>query len=413
MNPFKHVADLGQHRVPYSSMPRRDRNRWMLAFNGPDGKRRKLLTLHPADNKTPPAAFHEDAVRSIREVYQPPSLFPDLDARKTWDDFLDEVEKALPQARPETIRGYRSAVKAFKEIMPEATSPLDVSEERVRRFAKLWLAAPPKRGTKPRSPTSLSYILRGLSGFTNHVADLGYMSRTKNFWLSVRPPKAEKRLKVSPSDSQLGHFMAWIAARYPQWKSLRVLLDLKARSGCRTADLCQIKTKQLRDGHLVFAAETTKTREDRAVPLGDDLWRDLTETAGREWLWEGFFADVKKYRRQSNGMPAQFSWKTVMVVVKNIFREYAEAFPDRPRFTPHALRGRAITLVVVAAGGNVDRAARALGVHPQTARAHYLDRVRAFEGDEVMRAADAALRLPRAGGENGGTMVEPKPAEGA
>jgi hypothetical protein len=84
----------------------------------------------------------------------------------------------------------------------------------------------------------------------------------------------------------------------------------------------------------------------------------------------------------------------VYVVVNNIFREFNEANPDQPRFTPHALRRRAITATVKATG-SVDAAATAIGVHPQTARSHYLDAQQAFDTADIMRKVAESRRPKR------------------
>lgn len=389
---FDHIADIGQDtRVPYSAVPRKDRGKWALTFPDADGNRVRLTTTHDVRGKHPPDEFHTDAVRLIREHYRPPSLFPTLTS-KTWDELLDEVEKTSPHTRPETLRSFRQGVRAFREVMPEVTSPLDVSEERIRRFMKLWLAAPRQgsRGKGKRSPTTLSYYLRALSAFHNHLIALGYANR--NPWHGHKAPKAEHTRKPVPTEDDTNHFFAWVHARYPHWHALHALLELKAISASRTADVCQLKTVQLKGGRLTFTADIVKTKEGRSLPLPEDLFATLTQVAGTVYLWEGaFWQGIKDYRKQSNGLPAQFAWKTAYTVVCNIFKEYSEAHPDRPRFTAHGLRRRAITLTVQATG-SVDAAATAIGVHPQTARTHYLDAQRAFDTDETMKRVAEALR---------------------
>ncbi|MCE9560575.1 MAG: hypothetical protein K8U57_00840 [Planctomycetes bacterium] len=388
---FSHLADIGgdDEKVPYSPNPRPDRGKWCVVFIGPDGKRKRLLTTHDYSPKikSPPAEFHADAAKLIRDLFRPPSMFPSKE-RRSWDELLDEVEKTSPHTRAETLRGFRSGVRAFREVLPEVASPLEVTEDRIRRFSKLWLATPKANGDK-RSPVSLSYYLRSMSAFTNHLISLGYLS--KNLWRGVKAPKAEHTRKPVPTEEETTAFFSWVHSRYPQWKSLHALLELKAISASRTADVCQIKTEQLRGGHLTFAAATTKTKVARSLPLPDELSRTLTAVAGKEHLWEKLFSEIPKYRKSSNGYPDSFSWKTVYFVVNNLFREFNEAHPDKPHFNAHGLRRRAIT-ATVAATGSVDAAASAIGVHPQTARAHYLDAQKAFQTDEVMKKVAEALR---------------------
>lgn len=388
---FAHVADLAPDlKVPYSARKRKDRGKWIVTFNGPDGKTVRALTMHDATGKTPPVAFHDDARAIIKKTWRPPTLFPSLE-RKTWDELLEVVAKR-PGIRDETNRSFREGVRAVREVLPDVESPLDVSDEIVKRFCVRLLATPNKRN-QTRSRVTLSYYVRALSAFTNHLIDLEHVSR--NPWRGVKTEQAGKKKrkkKRAPTEEQFNHFIGWLVGRYPDWTSLHALIELKSVSACRTADLCQLKTAQLRNGRITFTADIVKTDEDRSFPLEADLDEKLQAVAGPVWLWEKLFAEIPKHRKMSNGLPSSFSWKTVKYVVNNIFREYNDAHPDRlPRLTPHALKRRAITQTVRALG-SIDEAANALGIHPQTAKARYLDEQLAFDSDAAIVRVSSVLR---------------------
>ncbi len=76
--------------------------------------------------------------------------------------------------------------------------------------------------------------------------------------------------------------------------------------------------------------------------------------------------------------------------VADIFPEYRAAFPDRFPITAHDLRRRGITLMV-AATGSIDKTAEAIGIHPDTARRHYLDSKKAFDSDELFKKMAGVL----------------------
>jgi integrase len=391
---YPYVADLTPEiKVPYGAVPRPDRGKWELRFNDRSGSRKRILTTQDVRGKTPPHEFHDEAKKHIKQIFCPPILFPELTA-KTWNDLLEEVKK-LPQIREMTINSFERSIRAFKEVMPEIESPADVSDERVRRFGKLWLAGDNKKYPGvARSPVTLSYYVRALSAFYNHLFDLGYVSR--NPWKGFKVPKTEKKRKPVPTEAATSDFFTWLTNRYPDWKSLHALIELKAISACRTADVCQLKTTQLRDGCLTFTADITKTKEDRSLPLPDDLFTTLKELAGKEYLWENLYQECRTKRkgRGRSHMREAFSWKSIYSILNNIFREYNDEHPDQPRFTPHALRRRAITLTVKATG-SVDAAATAIGVHAVTAKTHYLDAQRAFETHETMKKVANVLRPKR------------------
>lgn len=362
---------------------------WNVVYPGPTGKRVQKATRHDARGKTPPPDWHDDAQKAIRQSYT--LTLPSLE-RKGWDELLDEVDRTSPTTKPETLRSFRAAAKALREIMPEVHSPLDISDDRVRRFGKLFLAKPKANGRK-KSPATLSYYQRALSAFSNHLVDLGHLNR--NPWKGAPVPKGERRKKPAQTEAQIGQFMAHVKARYPKWTALHAMLDLKAVTASRTADLCQLRTSELVRGRLVFGADITKTNTERGIQLPPDLYQTLTAVAGPTYLWEGQFWDgIREYRKQSNGLPPAFTWKTVYTVLNNIFKEYNVAHPGQPKLTPHALRRRAITRAVVALNGNTDAVANLFGVNPQTARTAYLDYQQAFDADRDAAAVLDRLRLP-------------------
>lgn len=392
MKRYSHHTDVYGQRVPYSPVRRGDRGAWAVAFPDPKtGKRVRRATPHEARGKAPPPAFHEAAAALIREAYRP--QLPPLPVQRGWDELIDEVARTTPHVRPETVRRYRDAAKAVRETLPDFASPLDVTPERVRLFGKLWLAAPPKRKTASglRSPVSLSTHTRGLSGLTNHLIDLGFL--TANPWRAARVPGGEREKKPAPTDADLEMFFGWLRDRYPEWESLRILLTLKAATGCRTADLCQLEAADLRGDTLTFRAATAKTRRGRAVELPTVLAADVRAVAGADWMWERVFADALRFRGRAGRRSLSFRWRSVYWLVAHLFREYREDHPDRPPLTPHGLRRRAVTRGVIALG-STDAAAAALGLSERTARSHYLDTKQAFDAAGSMKRLAEQL-VPR------------------
>jgi len=374
-------------KIGYSSKMRKGRPWLVVFFEGE--KRIEKGTRHEVRSKKPPAEFWDEAEEIVREYFRPAALFPTAKV-KTWDEALEEVIATSPTTRAETIRSFRAGIKAVKEVLPDVKTPSALTEDHVRRFSKLWLSKPNKQTGGPRSPVTLSYYLRALSSFANHLKALGYVKA--NPWKGASVPKPPKRdKKPSPTEAEVNAFFSWVHERYPNWKALHALLNLKNISASRTADVCQVKTAQLRGGRLTFTADITKTNEDRGLPLPKSLFEALKEVAGPVWVWEGLFAEIRQYRKASNGYPSSFSWKTVYAVVNNIFREYNEG-PNagKTRFTPHGLRRRGITAAVKATG-SIDAGAHAIGVTSQTAAKHYLDAKQAFETDEVMTKLGEAL----------------------
>jgi hypothetical protein len=403
-NRYEFYTQVGEGRatisVGYSTTVRN--GCFGVRFLDAEGKRCEKMTsvaAPPARGRgkpTPPADFHVEAVKIIARAYAPGSADS---ASLGWDDALDKVEKTAPDLRPDTMVAYRKAVRivlstlATENLRPSA--PADITPTAATLFARVWLAGTFKRSNKSharefrRKPTTLAFYLRQLSAIWSQFIDLGYVQH--NPWKSVRKPQTDKVRKAVPEEAEIDHFFAWVHARYPGWDRLHALLELKAISGCRSKDVCVLRSDQLVGGRVVWTAEQVKQREGRAVLLPEELFARLKRLAGPVFLWEHLIDDLKRFRRSRNRLPRVFACKTVYHVMNNVFREYCEANSDRPSLTPHGLRRRAITLTVTATQ-SVDATAQAIGLNPATARRYYLDSRRAFDTDVVFRRmADSLL----------------------
>jgi integrase len=377
-----------------------------VRFVDPSGTRIEKMTVieaPPARGKskpTPPAALHIEAVKLIGRAYAPAHS----DAKRiSFEDAMKEVEATTTDLRPATLHGYKRGVEQLRATLEaddktpkKPTGPSDITPEIASRFSRLFLATPYKRSKasdaeeRKRSPATLSYYLRSLSGLWGQFLDLGYTAA--NPWDSVRRPEVEKKRKHVPTEEEITQFFDWLYRRYPTWERLTALLHLKLLSGCRTNDIVQLKRDQLKSGNLVFRADQTKTKEDRLVPLPAELFARLTQLAGPIYLWEYFLDDVRAFRPSKNKLPEKFTPKTVYWVLSNLFREYSDAHPDHPRLNPHDFRRRAITIMATATG-STDMTAQVYGLSQPTARQYYLDAKRAFNTTEAFKAC-ADLLIP-------------------
>jgi integrase len=341
--------------------------------------------------QSPDQQFHTDVARILVGAYS--KSLPTL-KKATWEDALEETIRTS-NARPDTVSAYRSAVLAYRQFLPEVQSPSDLTPELAQRFGRLLLTTPYTRGKskvqRKRSPVTLSFYVRTGSALWKHFKELGYVK--VNPWGEVTVPKAEKKQKYVPTEEDINHFFEYVHKRYPKWERFHALLMVKLISACRTADLVQLRTEQIQNGQLVFLASQTKTKADRAVPLPEDLCATLERIGGKVHLWDGWNEDLRTFRPSKNAIPTTFKADTVQCVVENIFQEYSDSHPDRPRMTPHDFRRRAITHMVKALG-SVDKAANALGITAACAKAHYLDAQQAFDVKEAFRLSIPGI-LPR------------------
>jgi integrase len=334
---------------------------------------------------------HIEAAKLVLKTYRP--LIPANPRSTTWDKALAELIKS-PGLRPDSIRNYRTVIQVLRSILPETNGPNEITVEHATRFKRLYLQGTTVRGKgdsakkRARSPVSCRTYLRSLrSLWSRHFKELGYVR--ENPWLDVDYPDVAKKEVVIPTEDTFSHFTTWLLARYPNWALPRLFVTVKSLSGCRTLDLCQVRSEQLRNGKLTFTVHQTKTKRARTVPLPADLCEELRRVAGPTYLWERYTEDAKVYR-PGRKMRDAFDPKTLYWAISNIFREYNAGFPER-RVKPHDLRKRALTLTTLATQ-SVDATADAIGIDPQTARRYYLDATQSFNGEELLKRMAEILR---------------------
>lgn len=374
-----------------------------VRFFGPHGKLiEKMTPCSKIDGR-----YHLEAAKHLNDAYR--ADFPNP-VKVTFDVALAEVVRTSKDLRPASLKAFTKAVSVLRatldadKLMKQIVSPIQITEDIANRFSVLWLSGTYKRSKKSdakehtRSPVTLAHYLRTYRSLWKKFRKLGYTRA--NPWKEVEMPEYDVNQKHVPTEDEVGDFWNAIFLRYPTWTSLHALLDLKAVSGCRTLDICQLRSDQLKGGRVVWTAAQIKGRTGRSVLVPDDLFQRLEQVAGPTFLWENFYADIRQHRPGRNAIPTAFNPATVYNVIANIFREYSDGHPDRPRMTPHALRRRAITQTVIELDGNLDAAAQAIGINPQTARTYYLDSERAFSTDQTFRKVGESL-LPKRGPKRG------------
>jgi integrase len=401
IRPFKVMVGDGTSakEVRYSAKKRPDSEFLQVEFNGADGKVIRKGTTGTMRGGTPDGQFDLDATRHIVKAYQ--HLYTKQQAKKNWAAALDEAIETCG-ARQATIDGYRVAVKAFREFMPDSEYPADVTDADAQRFGRLFLNTPYTRGKskilRKRKPVTLSMYKRTLSGlWSQHFKPLGIVGKNNPF-AEIVVPEGDKPTKYVPTEAHISRFFDYIRQRYPDWTRLHALLALKLCSACRTNDIVQLRSDQIRtteeDGpHLYFAPEQVKTGQERMVPLSPELYAEAKSVAGPVWLWDGWNEDLKKFRPGRNKLPDHFKPRTVAVVINNIFREYSDANPDVPRISPHDFRRRTITLMVTRTE-NVPLTAQALGLNEKTANKHYIDHKQAHDVKKAFRLTGDLMPKP-------------------
>ena len=381
---YPHSTTLADgRRVGYSLLPRHGIHR--AKFRDPDDKVKELSTGFRTVGDA-----HAEAARLIAEVYRP--TLPAGVRGATWADAESDVRAS--NLRPETVADYLTAITIIRRLLPKANGPADVTPDTARAAIRLYASTPYRKGSlgadRRRSPNTVRALARKAAALWGHFRAAGFAS--VNPWddsSSLNLPKPQRKPPVAPTDDDVKELLEYLSARYPDWPDPVLWVQVKELAGCRTLDLCSLRSDQLKDGRLTFDASQTKTHTARSVPLPADLFGALRAIAGPVYLWEQFVPNARRVRspRGKSVLRSRDDFSPVAVdnVMSNLFKEF-NTHPNRkgrPRLTPHGLRRKAITTAVVLSGGSADAAAAAIGLHPLTARAHYLDLKQAFDADAL------------------------------
>jgi integrase len=369
-------------------------NVYRVQFKDPEGKFTEVTT-----GRSDPATAWSEAAKIVLTAYNPTAK---PDPRKaTWEQVLTELpsfEFRDGTARPRALEAYTSRLNVFRELLKAdnkpTSGPNDVTVDVAKRFKHLYqtgtFTKSKKEGAKQykRSITTVRTTLRLLSCLWNHLITAGLA--TANPWQHVTRPKPPTLVPTAPTEPDFDHFFKWIDAK--GWELLSVFFRVKALSACRTEDLCQARSSQFdpKTGTLTIDAAHDKTNQEGKFPLPEDLAKRLNAIKGKTYLWERYATESQTYRPGRRNAK-EFTPSLMYWFIDDVCPQYRREFPDRPHITPHDLRRRAITLTVIATGGSVDAAAKALRIHPDTARKHYLDASKAFDTDALLKKMAGVL----------------------
>ncbi|MFO0798591.1 MAG: site-specific integrase, partial [Gemmataceae bacterium] len=155
-----------------------------------------------------------------------------------------------------------------------------------------------------------------------------------------------------------------------------LFFEVKAVTGCRLGDLCNLRRTDLQGkNRLVFSPGTTKARKERVAVLPADLFANLKKLSGPVYLWESYATDLPKYLKlravPTHRVVPEFDPERLCWWAKDEVDDFNKAHPDKPKLKSHDFRKRAVT-EAHRAGMDVDTAAAAVGMSPSTARGYYL-----------------------------------------
>jgi integrase len=214
---------------------------------------------------------------------------------------------------------------------------------------------------------------------------LGMRLVDANPFEKVTPPELDRHEVKYVPEADVQAFFAWLEGRFPGWAMPRMFFSVKAATACRLEDLCSLRPDQLRDGRLVFTADTTKNRSERHAILPPDLYAELEAYRGENYLWERYPAELREAIRKKHApthrLNPEFSPRRPYLWVVALRQDYQKATGND--LSSHDFRKAAFTRAAEA-DVHPKRAAVAFDVTAETMMRYYT-------ATEKKETADAVL----------------------
>jgi integrase len=347
-----------------------------------------------------------EAHRIILEEYCQVAL---TSAAVTWEVAKSKLSEAMKAdgKRPKTITGYLETLDKLVVMFPLAKGPADVTDRMGSDFKVKYGGGTftRKRVIKDgeaaewyeRKKKSLDSRLRTLKAVFGWFVSLRLVNA--NPFEKVAPPELDRHEVKYVRKEDTAAFFRWLSDRFPGWAMPRVFFSVKALTACRLEDICQLRSEQLRDGRLVFTADTTKNRSERYAILPAELYAAIDAYKGDVYLWERYPSELIAANK-AKGWPThrqnpEFSPKRLYLWVVQLMQGYQ--FQTGAQLSSHDFRRAAFTR---AAEKDIHpkRAAAAFDVTAETMMKYYTATEKKQTADEVLGGLAGDL-LPDEGDE--------------
>ncbi len=334
----------------------------------------------------------ESAHRLILEEYG--AVAPSSET-VTWDVAKERLRHAMEAdgKRPKTITGYVETLDKLTALFPLAKGPSDVTDRMAGDFKTKYAKARYSRARKSsekvqvrqyaRKPKSVDDRIRTLKAVFGWFQKLHLVDG--NPFEKVAPPELDRHEVKYVRKEDTSAFFKWLEERYPGWRMPRLFFRVKAVTACRLEDICSLRSDQLRDGRLVFTADTTKNRSERYALLPARLYAKLEAYAGPTYVWESYPAELIEANK-AKGFPThrqnpEFEVRRLYLWVLQLMQAYQK---DTGRhLSSHDFRRAAFTRAAEN-GVHPKLAATAFDVTAETMMRYYTATEKRETADEVL-----------------------------
>jgi integrase len=385
--------------VRYAFVQRGGSDIYRVRFKGPLGK---LVEISTGRSRKVDAI--EEAHRLVLEEFC--QIAPSAE-KVPWDDARAKLEEAMRAdgKRSRTISEYLKSLKGLAAMFPLARGPADITDRMAGDFKSKYANGRTvrKKKLKPgeqaparrRRPQTLDSQLRMLKASFTWFKKLGLVDA--NPFEKVELPELDRHEVKFVRPEDVVEFFDWLEKRYPAWSMPRLFFSVKAVTGCRLEDVCSLRSDQLQDGRLVFAADQTKNRSERYARLPPDLYAEVDAYKGETFLWERYPAELIE-ANQAKGWPTHRQKDEF--TTHRLYQWVLQLMGNYHRETGHTLRSHDFRRAAFTRAAEADihpkRAAAAFDVTPETMLRYYTATEKKKTADEVLdRLSGALLPKPR------------------
>ncbi|HEY7158984.1 MAG TPA: site-specific integrase [Gemmataceae bacterium] len=378
-------------RIRYALFEKPESPAYYVRFKGKDGRYMKPSTGHSRKVDAINAA-HQIILDHYEEVA------PALEF-VTWDVAKEKLTEAMlaDNKRPKTVKGYMETLNRLIEMFPKTRGPGDMSEFLALEFKVKYANGTFRRKKRQddaeafaRKTKSLDSRLRTLKAVFSWFVDMRLLAG--NPFDKIEQPEMDRHEVKYVKPEDVTEFLAWLEERYPGWRMPHLFFTVKAVTGCRLDDICNLRSEQLTEGRLVFTADTTKNRSERYAILPPELYAELDAYKGEEYLWERYPAELIEANRK-NGFPvhrqkSDFAPRRLYLWVVQIMQYYQKA--TGRDLSSHDFRRAAFTRAAEA-DIHPKRAAVAFDVTAETMLRYYTATEKKRTADEVLSELQGQL----------------------
>lgn len=354
--------------IPYTLKRRQRDPFYLVCFRGPHPDPKKLGQITRLE-KTTKTANKKRAERAADTIIFK-AYGQTISEFVTWDAAIERLCKAAKgqNLRPGTIEQYVVAISNLRKVFDTSQGPADITPANAQAFVDKRTADGKSKRTIAGNVTNLSIV------FGRWFRDHCKIVKADPF-AEIEPPKQDKPAPRIISDDERQAFVTWLLKRWGNWRLPILFLEIKANIGCRIGELAALKTANMDKGRLVFVAETTKGRKERAAKLPAALYAELKAQAGPTYAFERF-ADELRAIHDGRGLDriaarvGPFSPERMFRWLQDELKTYCRKTKAK-RFKWHNFRATAMSKARTL-GISSDDAAVAFGCNPETMRKHYV-----------------------------------------